>query len=379
MYKRIFLIISIIVIVITADNNEVTRCRPKILRDCLCGYQEYDYVRQYVVNCTNTGFNNNTLPLENLPPETEVLIFSGNHIEQLPWNVFGTLGELEKLRIIDLSNNKIRDIPGKALHHVKNVELLILNHNELSIADDSHHPRVFSNFINLLELHLTNAFDDNTDEALSNDLHDIFVNSNLTKLKKLHLEQNEIRSFADHKVFCDLPKLMDLHLGDNELESINFNISCLKHLRFLDLERNHFRTFHKNDFVLLDRIVDRPRSEPLVIDIGKNPLQCSETENLVDWIHKTKVIVRNKESLTCHVSDDTNPIYLLARILKMPSKVSESTSPILTGVLGLLVLTLVSALIFTYWNKISNRSRPLFNAVSKKVHYTTIEAQVDHV
>ncbi|KAG5862466.1 hypothetical protein JTB14_019951 [Gonioctena quinquepunctata] len=124
-----------------------------------------------------------------------------------------------------MSNNGIRDVKGKAFHHVVGVTRLILNHNNISISAEYdknyHHPRVFSNFVNLEELHLTNAFADNTDEALADDLHDIFVNSNLTKLYKLHLEQNEIKNFRDDRVFCDLPDIHDLYLGELQYEFIN--------------------------------------------------------------------------------------------------------------------------------------------------------------
>lgn len=116
-----------------------------------------------------------------------------------------------------MSNNGIHDVKGKAFHHVVGVTRLILNHNNISISSEEernfHHPRVFSNFFNLEELHLTNAFADNTDATLADDLHDIFVNSNLTKLYKLHLEQNEIKNFKDDRVFCDLPNLHDIYLG----------------------------------------------------------------------------------------------------------------------------------------------------------------------
>jgi hypothetical protein len=73
--------------------------------------------------------------------------------------------------------------------------------------------RVFSNFESLVELHLTNAFADNSSEELAADLHDIFINSDLTKLRKLHLEQNEISHFKDPRLFCELNDLMDLHLS----------------------------------------------------------------------------------------------------------------------------------------------------------------------
>ena len=52
---------------------------------------------------------------------------------------------------------------------------------------------MFSNFYNLEALHLTNAFTEAVDSKwYLGDLKEIFLNSNMTKLKKLHLEQNEI-------------------------------------------------------------------------------------------------------------------------------------------------------------------------------------------
>lgn len=121
--------------------------------------------------------------------------------------------------IID-KRNLLHPNTGKTYHHVQQVERLILNHNNLSISSQNVdlHPRIFSNFLNLQSLHLTNAFSDYSSPELSQDLHEIFSNSNLTKLIKLHLEQNEITSFKDPNVFCSLPQLEDLHLGDNALK-----------------------------------------------------------------------------------------------------------------------------------------------------------------
>lgn len=81
-----------------------------------------------------------------------------------------------------MSNNAIKEIRGKTYHHVASVERLVLDHNELSLSsvktgnEDHRHPRMFSNFINLKALHLTNAFKDNSPANLANDLHDIFIN-----------------------------------------------------------------------------------------------------------------------------------------------------------------------------------------------------------
>ena len=218
------------------------KCPPDFLGRCTCGKTTYIGQERYVVNCTNSNFKSAAV-LEVLPNITEAVIFTGNDIKSMPWNVFGKLNDYPKLQIIDMSNNNIEEIKGKTYHHVKNVQVLILNHNNLNITGDKTHPRIFSNFVNLEALHLTNAFTESVDskDYLMN-LEQIFVRSNLTGLKKIHLEQNEIWTFKNPKIFCNLPHLMDLHLGDNKLSDINFNFECLKELRYIDLRDNkiHF-------------------------------------------------------------------------------------------------------------------------------------------
>lgn len=81
---------------------------------CWCGKSKYDRIEQYVVNCTNEGFSDTSV-LEYMPPEVEVLIFTGNVLVILPWNIFGRINEYPKLRVIDMSNNHIREIHGKLL------------------------------------------------------------------------------------------------------------------------------------------------------------------------------------------------------------------------------------------------------------------------
>lgn len=52
---------------------------------------------------------------------------------------------------------------------------------------------MLSNFENLEELHLTNAFSETVDSRwYLSDLKEIMRASNMTKLRNLHLEQNEI-------------------------------------------------------------------------------------------------------------------------------------------------------------------------------------------
>ncbi|KAJ8965624.1 hypothetical protein NQ314_004016 [Rhamnusium bicolor] len=296
--------ISLLLVSFLLIEARVDKCGTQLLEGCFCGEQFYQNETMFVVNCTGLGFTTTDM-LEQLPEETEVLIFTGNHISTLETNIFGDIVDLTMLKYIDMSNNGIRDIKGKAFHHVLGVERLILNHNNISISQEYeknfHHPRVFSNFNSLRELHLTNAFADNTDAALADDLHDIFVNSNLTKLYKLHLEQNEIRNFRDERVFCDLPELHDLHLGDNNIPSLNFNITCLSKLRYLDLEDNNITKFSQRDLDTFDMLAQPYRSENLRIQLEGNPFRCdSAIKNLYNWLHKTKVIVRDLDRLECH-------------------------------------------------------------------------------
>lgn len=359
-------------------------CGHKLLEDCICSKVIHNDLTKFTVNCTDLGFRDVEM-LRQLPAETEVLIFTGNNIPTLPWNIFGDLRNLSKLTTIDMSNNKIHEIKGKTYHHVPNVELLILNHNNLKISDDDdenlHHPRVFSNFINLEELHLTNAFMDNTAAELAEDLHDIFANSDLKKLFKLHLEQNEIRSFSDPNVFCDLPNLHDLYLGDNYIPSINFNVSCLPLLRFLDLERNNVSKLTQHDLDAFDRLAPpyRENAPPLMIDVSNNTFRCGDVatvKTLYQWLQRTNVSVRRKEALQC-TSTKHGKRYILNLQQYTTAKHARLNRAVtvLLAVLALVLASLLGAYVYVSREKLGKKMKPVFVIVSRKVHYTTIDSQ----
>jgi len=381
MKQLIYILIFTIIPLILADNS----CGPKFKGKCTCGYQMFEERRQYLVNCTNEGFKDTTV-LESLPLETQVLIFTGNNIQELPWNVFGSIDNLTELSIVDMSNNHIHEIRGKSFHHVINVRRLILNHNNLSISRDDdeinfHHPRVFSNFINLQELHLTNAFADNTSAMLSEDLHDIFVNSNLTQLKKIHLEQNEISKFKDRRVFCDLPHLMDLHLGDNLLKDISFDVKCLKKLRFLDLQRNKFDYMKQKDLQYLDELQNSRKAINLTIDIGYNPFTCDcPIATFKSWAGKTRVIIRNIENYQCIKKGREMYILDLSLTRCKVNSHKNTTTPghtaalvFLLVVLSFILFGLIGALIYVSKDRIKTVINPALTQVTKKVQYTSIK------
>lgn len=412
-----FILVGAIVMLL-ATTGVLAACDPHFGGKCTCGPGSYEGrgPNTYIVNCTNTGFTD-TAVLSFMPPHTEVLIFTGNRIAELPPNVFGAINDYPQLAVIDMSNNHIREIRGKAYHHVASVELLILNHNNLSIAAggdelNHHHPRVFSNFFNLRSLHLSNAFADNTSLALSQDLHDIFMNSNLTQLTKLHLEQNEIRHFGDRNVFCDLPALRELYLSDNLLTELDFNLICMQRLHFLNLEGNRFVEVRSKKLTLLDRLVAMPgRTTDLMVDLSRNRFVCDcRLKPLVDWMLQTNVSVRGREGLTCRhrrvrvlnmsvgvsraddddddgdfgADDDERSGYVRTESLldyEAPACQVLSGRPgsghvvalaVLLGAFSALLLVLIVSVVYMSRERIRRRCTPMLSAVSKKVQYTTI-------
>lgn len=98
-------------------NDENGYCGAEFQDKCWCGHTDYDRSRKYVVNCTNGGFPD-TAVLEHMPSDVEVLIFTGNVLVNLPWNIFGRISEFSRLRVIDMSNNHIREIRGKSVLYV---------------------------------------------------------------------------------------------------------------------------------------------------------------------------------------------------------------------------------------------------------------------
>lgn len=281
---------------------------------------------------------------------------------------------------------------------MQQVERLILNHNNLSISfanDDeiNHlHPRIFSNFLNLKALHLTNAFSDYSSPELSQDLHAIFVNSNLTRLRKLHLEQNEISRFQDRNVFCDLPLLEDLHMGDNNLKELNFNIMCLHNLRFLDLERNSFQSLRRRDLEALDMLQNAAgRKENLIVDFNMNPFICDcALLPFFNWLHVANITVRDKERLRCYRNEDYAEHVVSINLNKCIVKSQKHNIDFghhiflvfFLATLISILIGLIGAILYINKDRIKQFVSPVVS-LSRKVHYTTIRneemAQEVHV
>lgn len=107
-----YFVIGIVLLHTAQTNADNGTCGPNFRGKCSCGMTDYDHIHQYVVNCTNEGFSNTSV-LEHMPADVEVLLFTGNVLITLPWNIFGKINEYPKLRVIDMSNNHIREIRGE--------------------------------------------------------------------------------------------------------------------------------------------------------------------------------------------------------------------------------------------------------------------------
>jgi len=369
------------------DERDLTGCPKRFKGKCHCGlgnYRQWKPDKQvFITNCTNSGFKDSGV-IESTPTETEVLIFNGNHFETLTWNILGIWDDHDRLEVIDFTNNGIKEIQGKAFHKVSNVKRLILNHNDLYIVSTMSHPRMFSNFVNLEELHLTNAFTEQIDSKwYLTDLKDLFDISELKKLKKLHLEQNEIWEIKDDDMFCVLPSLMDLHLGDNQLSEINFSLGCLKKIRFLDLEYNKIRNLRQNTLDKIDMVFGQKNK---TIDLHGNPFTCDCHMNpLYDWLDNTKANLINKREMRCY---DGYPEYnaglrivnvqeLKCGPVKSIRDYTATTHHAITSTLLVILIILTATLLcVVLWiNRLTVRDKvePLMKRFKTSLQYSTIE------
>lgn len=248
--------------------------------------------------------------LEMLPDETEVLIFNGNNINFLHNNVIGMTQEHELLKVIDLSNNNISEISGKAFHKVRNVEILILNHNDLRISGEESHPRVLTNFYNLKELHLTNAFTEVIDSKYYlKDFQAILMAASaegVNSLWKLHLEQNEIWDL-DEKIFCSMdaaPALSHLYLSNNQLFNLNFDFECIEKLQYLDVSYNKIKRLSQATLQRIDRYFTQPKkAEDYIrkINLLGNPYVCDcNLRPMFDWLGETQANLERRDSMRCY-------------------------------------------------------------------------------
>jgi hypothetical protein len=178
------------------------------------------------------------------------------------------------------------------------------------VLGEEHHRRILTNFYNLKELHLTNAFTEVIDSKYYlDDLMDIFLASEMKTLLRLHLDQNEIWTIRDD-LFCSLPALTDLYLANNQLYDINFGFDCIKNLTFLDLSFNKIKRISSATLERIDQVFHQPTNddadEPANnkirrINLNHNPFVCDcNLRPMFDWLTTTTTNLYKPDELRCY-------------------------------------------------------------------------------
>lgn len=121
-----FYFILLLFEIVNISAHQHGNCGELFKGKCWCGVTEYDRTEQFIVNCTNEGFSNTSV-LEHMPYDVEVLIFTGNFLSLLSCNIFGHINDYPKLKIIDMSNNHIREIHGKIKKRGTEKEFKLIN------------------------------------------------------------------------------------------------------------------------------------------------------------------------------------------------------------------------------------------------------------
>ena len=172
---------------------------------------------------------------------------------------------------------------------------------------------MFYNFESLESLHLTNAFteDVNSSYYLIN-LEDIFYESDLSLLIKLHLEQNEIYTIGKNaSIFCQLPSLQQLYLGDNRLSDIDFNLHCTPDITYIDLQRNSINQLSVEAMEMIDKFKEK---YPLTLELQENPFMCDcYSARFINWLKTSHVKFRDEDKYRCA---DAFPRKHIGRTLK---------------------------------------------------------------
>lgn len=386
--ELIFRQCCLLMIIATAMTSAIktdTGCQGEFQEKCRCGIGSYRGFNKFITNCTNTGFKEPSM-LRQLPIETEVLIFTGNNIESLPPNLFGNETSYTKLTDVDLSNNNISKIQGKAFHRIPNVKRLILNNNRWNVEQ---HTRLFITMPHLEELHLDSAFYkavadyiDETDPKFNSSIVQLmhfFEENPLLNLKEIHLENNKIGPYLDMEIFSSLPKLESIFLSNNRILQVLWNESVvLPALRSLDLSFNYIPYLLNDTLHNLDHLPD------IKLNLSNNNFICDcRMTDFYNWLHETD-IVDGKEKYKCqdgYPEDNTGQLILNLQVAVLQCERLFVIYPNLgiAQIVLIMVVVLICALLFVvaFVNRrvISHTFRRFSEPLYRRMQYSTIQKQ----
>ncbi|XP_052064444.1 toll-like receptor 4 [Mytilus californianus] len=224
-----------------------------------------------------------------IPYNLKKLIFRGSGSK---YNITEVDLSNNKLESVDLSNNILTRWIGP-LKNVKDLRYLDLSSNMCSNVSTFFFSQ---DFIMLKELLLSNNL---LGLALPYDIHGNTF-QHLLNVMKLDLSQNRI-SKLPKLIFKSQIKMEILDLSDNFIENIDFQLSHLINLSYLDLRNNLITFIDSHTIVEINSLADNRKH--LSINMLENKLVCTcNSKNFIDWMGSTSVHIVNKTHYFCQLS-----------------------------------------------------------------------------
>ncbi|XP_072176941.1 uncharacterized protein [Diadema setosum] len=189
------------------------------------------------------------------------------------------------VRLLDLANNKIQDLPDQAFLHLETVNDLILSGNAISTFDIRPFLGMVSvNYLQVYGSHVQNLFPSDTSSNISIpypiiehlDLQENMIQSvpngalwGFQTTKTLNLWSNRISSIRNDS-FCCLISLTDLDISRNQLSFIPQGaFSCLANLERLNISGNLLQVLSPDSFHGMLSIQIISLSHNLVTDLSR--------------------------------------------------------------------------------------------------------------
>ncbi|XP_033121351.1 uncharacterized protein LOC117120411 [Anneissia japonica] len=169
-----------------------------------------------ITNVTISENRLQTIPIEFLPADLEVLVLSNNRIRYIPGN---QLSRLKKLNALDISNNNILCVHNDAFVGLRKLEKLSLSGNNLN------------NFENIITT-LRNVPSLKILDLSENRFENVFVPEVMKSLQTLNLANNIISVVQISSCTYRLPNLTMINLENNKLtwfpKSITYSLTDTK-------------------------------------------------------------------------------------------------------------------------------------------------------
>ncbi|CAD6189137.1 unnamed protein product [Caenorhabditis auriculariae] len=260
---------------------------------CQCRQVEGD------ISCINAQFvdTNIFVDIAKNYKSLQSVTFHGNNFQDLPQDPLFGRGTHDFLLRLNISANYIVNLNPNALRGMPNLQILDMSNNEIVLKPSdveflSHTPA-------LTQLYLRRAFTSTVNRTIQfNQMLEMFQKAKLNNLQVLDLSYNYLQS-VPYGLACPFPSLHTLDLRQNFLKSFDVNVTCIKNLHTINLNRNSFHTIPTSFQKMADSLAPQTF-------LMRNPLYCDcESHEYIAWIRSTNAL-RDRNSLVCSRASPKN-------------------------------------------------------------------------